>query len=82
MKKENSDYDSLRKAENSMENKYLLSTLVRAKKILDLVQKRKVVTLNEVQKEFNLNSATAFRLLYSLTELDFLVKNGRKYSRY
>ena len=61
-----------------MENKYLLSTLVRAKKILDLVQKRKVVTLNEVQKEFNLNSATAFRLLYSLTELDFLVKNGRK----
>lgn len=63
-----------------MENKYLLSTLVRAKKILDLVQKRKVVTLNEVQKEFNLNSATAFRLLYSLTELDFLVKNGRKYS--
>ena len=63
-----------------MENKYLLSTLVRAKKILDFVKKRKTVTLNEIKKEFNLNSTTAFRLLYSLTELDFLVKNDRKYS--
>lgn len=63
-----------------MENKYLLSTLVKAKKILDLVQERKVVTLNEVKQEFNLNSTTAFRLLYSLTELGFLVKNKRNYT--
>lgn len=63
-----------------MENKYLLSTLVKAKKILDLVQEQKVVTLNEVKQEFNLNSTTAFRLLYSLTELGFLVKNKRNYT--
>lgn len=63
-----------------MENKYLLSTLVKAKQVLDLVQTKKVITLKEVERELDISKTTAFRLLYSLTELNYLVKDGKKYT--
>lgn len=67
------------KGGKSMDDKYILSTLVKTKQILDLVQKKEMITLKEVQSTFNLKKTTAFRLLYSLVELDFLIKKDHHY---
>lgn len=62
-----------------MENKYLLSTLVKANKIIELVKNNKSITLKQVQDELNLSKPTAFRMLYSLTDLGWLVKQEKQY---
>lgn len=62
-----------------MDKKYLLSTLVKAKEILDLISNNEFTTLKEVEEKLKLKKSTAFRLLYSLNELDFLNKKGNKY---
>ena len=62
-----------------MDEKYLLSTLVKAKQVLDLFQTHDFITLKQVQEELALSKTTAFRLLYTLNKLDFLNKDGNKY---
>ena len=64
---------------NHDNSKYLLSTLVKAKDVLTLLQAKTSVTLHEVMTALNLSKTTAFRLLYSLTELDFLIKHKNRY---
>ena len=62
-----------------MDNKYLLSTLAKAKEVIDLVNKEESVTLKETMQSLDLSKSTTFRLLYSLVELDFLVKKDNLY---
>ena len=68
------------KGMKSMDNqKYILSTLVKAKEVINLITQQKQVTLTQVMKELNLSKTTAFRLLYSLTELNFIKRKDNWY---
>lgn len=60
-------------------NKNILSTLVKAKAILDLFQTHSSITLLDVVSELGLSKTTAYRLLYSLCELKFLRKKDHRY---
>ncbi|EEJ72662.1 IclR family transcriptional regulator [Lactobacillus ultunensis] len=61
------------------DQKYLLSTLVKAKKVINLINQKKQVSLTQVMNDLHLSKTTAFRLLYSLTELNFINRKNNKY---
>ncbi|MFR0541570.1 IclR family transcriptional regulator [Lactobacillus delbrueckii] len=60
-------------------HQYLLSTLVKADQVLRLASGQGSVSLKEVMDLLQLKKTTAFRLLYTLTDLGYLSRVGQKY---
>lgn len=68
------------------EDKYLLSSVSNALRILDLLSEEELLGVAEISKRLNLGKASAFRLLYTLEYKGFVIKNqsakymlGRKF---
>ena len=56
-----------------------VSTLKKGLLLLELVKQRKGITLKEVMNEQNLSKSTAFRLLTTLEEMDYIYKIQTQY---
>ena len=55
-------------------SKYEVSTLKKGLQILDLLQEEQFLTLTEITKALDLNKTTAFRLLSTLENMNYITK--------
>lgn len=62
------------------DDRYVLSSLNNALKILELLMVRDNITLKEISDIVGLNRTTTYKMLYTLERREFITKNKRKYS--
>ena len=58
-------------------SKYEVSTLKKGLQIVDLLQEEQFLTLTEITKALDLNKTTAFRLLRTLENMNFIIKKDK-----
>ncbi|OZU90630.1 hypothetical protein CIL03_05695 [Virgibacillus indicus] len=56
--------------------KYEASTLKKGLQILDLLAENRILTLTEISHMLELNKTTAFRLLHTLEDMNYIAKRG------
>ncbi|MGM0900379.1 MAG: helix-turn-helix domain-containing protein [Bacillota bacterium] len=56
-----------------------VSTLKKGLLVLEMVKQRKGITLKELMHELNLSKSTAFRILSTLEEMDYVYKFQKQY---
>ena len=61
-------------------SKYEVSTLKKGLQILDLLQEEQFLTLTEITKALDLNKTTAFRLLSTLENMNYILKKDKYYA--
>ena len=61
-------------------SKYEVSTLKKGLQILDLLQEEQFLTLTEITKALDLNKTTAFRLLSTLENMNYIIKKDKYYT--
>ncbi|MFJ5769352.1 IclR family transcriptional regulator [Psychrobacillus sp. NPDC093180] len=61
--------------------KYEVSTLKKGLQILDLLQEEEFLTLTEITKALDINKTTAFRLLSTLENMNYISKKDRYFMR-
>ena len=61
-------------------SKYEVSTLKKGLQILDLLQEEQFLTLTEITKALDLNKTTAFRLLSTLENMNYILKKGKYFT--
>lgn len=59
---------------------YEVSTLKKGLLILDLLREGKILTLTEIAEAQNLNKTTAFRMLSTLENMEYIVKKGKHFA--
>ncbi|MNO68835.1 Pectin degradation repressor protein KdgR [compost metagenome] len=60
-------------------SKYEISSLKKGLQILDLLKEEHCLKLAEISERLELNKTTAFRLLHTLEEMDYIIKIDRLY---
>lgn len=58
-------------------SEYEVATLKKGLLILDLLREGKILTLTEIAEAQNLNKTTAFRMLNTLENMEYIVKRGK-----
>ena len=61
-------------------SKYEVSTLKKGLQILDLLQEEQFLTLTEITKALDLNKTTAFRLLSTLENMNYIMKKDNYFT--
>jgi len=61
-------------------SKYEVSTLKKGLQILDLLQEEQFLTLTEITKALDLNKTTAFRLLSTLENMNYIIKKDKHFT--
>ncbi len=61
--------------------KYEVSTLKKGLQILDLLQEEQFLTLTEITRALDINKTTAFRLLSTLENMNYITKKDNYYTR-
>ena len=61
-------------------SKYEVSTLKKGLQILDLLQEEQFLTLTEITKALDLNKTTAFRLLSTLENMNYIIKKDKYFT--
>lgn len=62
-------------------SKYEVSTLKKGLQILDLLEEEQFLTLTEITKALDINKTTAFRLLSTLENMNYITKKDKYFTR-
>jgi len=59
---------------------YELTTLKKGLLILDLLRDKHSLTMNQVMDELSINKSSAYRMLYILEKMDYVVKYDKYFN--
>ncbi|MNI46362.1 Pectin degradation repressor protein KdgR [compost metagenome] len=60
-------------------SRYEVSSLRKGLQILDLLKEKRGLKLADISDHLGINKTTAFRLLYTLEEMNYIIKAGKQY---